>query len=288
MSTLFEFRLIGADAPDGKLDADQLLSIVQSLKDTATRLGRMETTDAATVGRPSRQLERVAKLRIGMEKGSTRITVERSIDESSLDFDLDDEAAVDVRFQELVEGIGRDERPGWVTDSQAAAARELVTALRKAAPEVEFKVGDSVRSTFKTVETHPETWKPHTTAPVADDTITLVGRLEKVDIKSHDFRVRDDVGNAYSLPKVANDLSASRLIGSYVSVSGAGERDARGRVVAIRGADIVGVPDPLDGSRIPEAITVEEILASASGLELGGIHGLSDAEADTFFEAMGL
>lgn len=287
MATQFEFRLIGADAPDGKLDADQLLAIVKSLKDTATRLGRVET-DAAATGRPSKQLERVATLRIGMEKGSTRIIVERSVDESALGFDLHDEALVDIRFQELVEGIGRDERPDWVTDSQASAAAELVAALRRAAPEIEFTVGGSVRSVFKTMETHPETWRSAALVPPAHDTVTVAGRLEKVDLKSHDFRIRDDVGNAYSLPRVVDDVSASRLIGSYVSVTGVGERDARGRLAMIREPDIVGLPDPLHGSRIVQSVTVEEVLARASGLEPGGIPDLTDAEADAFFEAIGL
>lgn len=287
MTTEFQFRLIGADAPDGKLDADQLLAIVQSLKDTATRLGRAET-DSAMKGHPSKQLERVAKLRIGMEKGSTRIIFERKVDESALDFDLADETAVDARFQELVEGIGRDERPSWVTDSQAASAADLVTALRKAAPEVEFTVGGSVLSRFKTIETHAETWRPAGSVQSVDDVVTLAGRLEKVDLKSHDFRIRDDVGNAYSLPKVINDVSLSHFIGSYVAVTGIAERDVRGRVETIRGADIVGLPDPLQESRIPAVITVEQILASASGIEPGGTPGLTDVEADAFFDAMGL
>ncbi|MDR1079292.1 MAG: hypothetical protein LBL55_11700 [Propionibacteriaceae bacterium] len=121
-----------------------------------------------------------------------------------------------------------------------------------------------------------------------DDTVTLVGRLEKVDLRSHDFRIRDDVGNAYVLPKVTNDVAVGHLIGARVCVTGIAGRDARGRIVSVREAEVVALPDPLNGARIPESISVEEILASAPGLEPGGIPGLSDEEAEAFFAAMGM
>lgn len=287
MTTQFEFRLCGADAPDGKLDAEHLLAIVQSLKDTATRLGRVEA-DAAERGRPSKGVERVSRLRIGMERGSTRIIVERSVDEGALDFDLADEQAVDVRFQELVDGIASDERPAWVNDSQAAAAADLVTALQRAAPEVEFAVAGTVRATFRTARTHRETWRPRGPAGDAAERVTIVGRLEKVDLRSHDLRIRDDVGNAFALPKVADDLSVSHLIGSYVTVDGHPDRDRRGQIKSIRNAAIVGMPEPVAGAGIPPSLSLERILAGVSGLEPGGIPSLTDTEADAFFEAMGM
>lgn len=286
MSTQFEFRLIGADAPDGQLDADQLVAIVQGLKDTTMRLGRVET-DAAANGRPNKTLERVAKLRVGMDKGSTRLVFERSVDHEALDFDLDDEAAVDEQFEQLVESIARDERPEWVTDSQASAVADLVAALKRAAPEVEFSAAGQVRTSFKTARAHRETWS-RPVEPPPSDAVTLTGRLEKVDLKSHDLRVRDDVGNAFALPKVEQDLAAGRLLGSYVTVAGQPEYDKRGRLLGVRDAKIALAPDPLGGSAIPEAIEIEAILASASGLEPGGLRGISDSEAEAFFRAMGM
>jgi len=50
MTTQFEFRLMGVSAPDGELEADQLIAIVASLKEIATKIGRIET-DAERVGR---------------------------------------------------------------------------------------------------------------------------------------------------------------------------------------------------------------------------------------------
>lgn len=66
------------------------------------------------------------------------------------------------------------------------------------------------------------------------------------------------------------------------------EFDARGRLTHLRSAEIIAAPDPLGGSAVPDAVSLEEILASAPGVEPGGIEGLTDAEFDSFFEAMGL
>lgn len=287
LTARFELRLIGTDTPDGTLDADHLLAIVQSLKAAATRLARVEV-DAAPIGRPTKQVSQIAKLRLGMGNGSTRIMFERSLPAESLDFDLADESAVDDRFRQLIEGIARDERPAWVSDSQAAAAAELLSALKQAANEVEFTVDRHVRATFSTDEVHRSTWITPALESRPGDIVTLVGRLEKVDLKNHKFRVRDDVGNAYSLPQVTDDVVASRLIGTAVSVTGSPDRDDLGRIVTLRHAQITALPDPLSGTRIPTAVSVAEILASADGPEPGGLENLSDEEADSFFNALGM
>ena len=173
MATKFEFRLIGGDAPEGELEADQLIAIVQSLREVATRLGRAET-NAEAVGRPSKRTQRVAKLTIGLAPGSTRVLVRRADDADALDFDLQEELSFDEKFQAIVESIAVDERPDWVTDSLALAAGELRTALERAAPTVEFTVGGQVRRTFQTAETRKETWRPAEAASLTE-TVTLSG-----------------------------------------------------------------------------------------------------------------
>ncbi len=85
-----------------------------------------------------------------------------------------------------------------------------------------------------------------------------------------------------------NDAEVGRLIGSYVTVTGTPEHDARGRLTHIHDAAVVAAPEPLGGSGVPEAVSLDEILASAPGVKPGGIEGLTDAEFDSFYEAMGL
>lgn len=285
MTTQFEFRLIGGDAPQGELDADQLLAIVQSLKDIATKLGRSET-EAELLGRPPRRVERVARLTIGLAPGSTRVLARRAnAHKEALDFDLAEEQGFDERFQALVESIALDERPDWVSDTLAVSAADLTSALKKAAPQVEFKAAGTVRRTFMTADTHRETWRAPSLA-ASPETVTVVGRLYAVNLKSHRLQVQDDLGNEFALLKVENDTEVGHLLGSYVSVTGTPERDSRGRPAQIHGAMIDAAPQIPAAAGIRESVALEQILASAPGPIAGGIPGLTDDEAETFFEAL--
>jgi len=116
MTTPFESRLMGASAPDGELEADQLIAIAASLKEIATKIGRVET-DAERVGRAPRRTQRVATLTIGLAPGSTSVLARRTGTGDALDFDLADEQAFDEKFADLVESIALDQRPTWVGDS---------------------------------------------------------------------------------------------------------------------------------------------------------------------------
>ncbi len=285
MTTPFESRLMGASAPDGELEADQLIAIAASLKEIATKIGRVET-DAERVGRAPRRTQRVATLTIGLAPGSTSVLARRTGTGDALDFDLADEQAFDEKFADLVESIALDQRPTWVGDSLSLAAADFTAALQQAAPEVEFKVAGQVRRRFKTEKIHRETWRAASTH--SPDSITFAGRLYAVNLNTHRLQVQDDVGNQVALPRVLNDAAVSKLIGTYVTVKGSPEFDARGRLTHIRSAEIIAAPDPLGGSAVPDAVSLEEILASAPGVEPGGIEGLTDAEFDSFFEAMGL
>lgn len=287
MATQFEFRLIDGEAPDGELEADQLIALVHSLKEVATKIGRAET-DAEAVGRPSKRTQRVAKLAIGLAPGSTKLLVRRADDEAALDFDLDDEKAFDEKFQAIVESIALDERPDWVTDTLAIAAGELRAALEKAAPTVEFKVAGDVRRTFKTKETRRETWKA-SEGESGPETVTFVGRLRAVNLDTHRLQVTDDIGNRVALPNVVNDAAAGRLLGGYVTVVGSPERDPKGKISQIHEAVVTAAPPLPDGVQVgaPPNISLEEILASAPGPMFGGITDLTDEEAEAFFEAIG-
>lgn len=285
MTTKFEFRLVGAPAPEGQLDADSLIAIITSLKEVATRIGRLET-DADRVGRPPKRAQQVAQLLIGLEPGSTRMLVRRAgAGEDALDIDTSEEQAFDERFEELVESIATDTRPLWVSDSLSAAAGDLTAALQQAALEVEFTSNGQLRRTFKTAEVHRETWRvAHDVGP---EEVAFVGRLFAVNLKTHRLQVQDDVGNQVALPKVTNDAVAGRLLNSYVTASGAPEYDAAGRLTQIHEAIIEAADDPIEHAAVPSVASVEQILASGPGIEPGGI-GLTHEESDAFFEAMGL
>lgn len=284
MAERFELHLMGMDVPEGLIDADRLVEIVKSLQEMATRIGRVET-DSARVGRPSRDLERVATLRIGLEKGSTTIIAERDAATGALDLDLTDEVAVDRRFAELIESIGADERPAWVSDSLASTAGDLVAALQRTAPTVDFRVGGVSRRTFDTKAIRRETWKATDLIP-SDEEIAFTGRLYAVNLNTHRLQVQDDMGNQVGLPKVQNDSEVGKLVGAYVTVTGTRELDATGKLIQILDASIELAPDPVDNRQHRTRVSLDEILAGKPGPIPGGIPGLTDEEADAFFEAI--
>lgn len=289
MATQFEFRLIDGDSPDGELEADQLIAIVQGLKEVATKLGRAET-DAEPVGRPSKRTQHVARLTIGLAPGSTKVLVRRAdVDEDALPIEVAEETGFDERFQAIVESIADDERPAWVTDTLAVAAGNLRTALESAAPTVEFTAGDRASKTFQTKETHRETWRA-AEAPPPSESITFVGRLRVVNLDTHRLQVTDDVGNKVALPNVTNDAVVGRLLGGYVEVVGTPERDAKGKLSQLHDVVIQAARPLADcitlGAREP--VSLADILASAPGPELGGVPGLTEEEAESFMKAIGL
>lgn len=287
MSTQFEFHLRGATAPDGELRADYLVALIQSLAEVASKIGRSET-DAERVGRAPRRVKRVATLSIGLAPGSTRVLARRAgAGEGALDFDLADEQAFDRSFARLIESIAVDRRPDWVGDSLALAAADLAGALQQSAPEVEFKVDGLVRSTFRTAEIRRETWQVGTSA--SSQEITFIGQLFAVNLHTHHLRVQDDVGHTVALPKVATDTGVGQLIGSRVEVVGMPEFDERGRLIQILRATVSPARAALpEQPSIPEPIPLEAILAAAPGVRPEGITGLTDAESEAFFEAMGI
>lgn len=284
MTTQFEFRLVDGDAPAGELDADHLIGIAQSLKELATKLGRSET-DAEPVGRPSARTQRVARLTIGLAPGSTRVLVRRAEDDHALAFDLEEERAFDEKFGAIVDSIALDERPEWVSDTLALAAGDLRAALEKAARKVEFSVGGRVSTQFLTASTHRETWQ----AAGADEApeVTFVGRLRMVNLDTQRLQVTDDLGNKVSLPNVVNADRVGGLIGSYVAVVGIPDRDARGRLSQIREAVIEPAAPLSTAVSVRAPVSLEAILESTPGPEVGALPGITPQEAEAFLQAIG-
>lgn len=158
MATQFEFYLVGADAPEGQLRAPDLLAIVHGLTGVAARLGRTSTS-AEDVGRAPHRVHRVADLTIGLQLGSSTLLARRASAAQALDFDVDDEQEFDLRFGDLIEAIGANQRPEWVDDSLGRAVGVLAGALKATAPEVDFTVDGAPRHRFKTAGVTPETWR---------------------------------------------------------------------------------------------------------------------------------
>lgn len=283
VTTQFEFHLKGVHAPEGQLEADQLIAIVQSLKSIALNVGRSET-NADTIGRAPARVHRVATMVIGMSPGSTTIVAHRaSAGDGALDLDLADEHAFDTRFEQVIAAVAADDRPDWVSEALAGSAGELAAALRRSAPEVEFKADQRVLRNVQTANLRRETWS--TPVQPSAEEVSFTGRLFAVNLKSHRLLVQDDVGHQVALPRVSDDVEVGRLLNRRVVVSGIASRDSRGLLTQIIDSTIIAAPDPVGTAAVTDNISLEDILDSVSGPDPDDGIDLTEEEFDAFITA---
>ncbi len=282
MAKDIEMRLINARVPDGEIIVKDLAALTTALQELTTRIGR-EVINTPGPGRTKQFMEEFAQLRLrGIEAGSTVLVFSKGPTDK-LEVDLPEQQIADDRFWEVVTAIGEDKRPEWVTDLIADSAEKLVDALQAAAPKAVL-CDPSHDVVIETAHIHAETW---TSKRLQTGTVmTAMGRLEKVDLRSHDFRVRDDVGQAIDLKHVENDVSAAQFVGQWVVARGAGIVLSSGRLVALDNAAIEPVTDLL--SSLPEPIECDlpSILASAPGPDPDGGVDVSDEEFAAFLKAL--
>lgn len=276
-----ELRLIDAPVPSGEIAVKDLAALATALQDLSTRIGR-EVVNTAGPGRSMQFMEEFAQLRLkAVESGSTVLKFSRGPSDR-LEIDLPEHRLADDRFWELVEAIRQDVRPEWATDLIAESAAKLVRALSDAAPRA--SLGDAAHPPVE-IESrliHVETWSSKFAE--AESQAEAKGRLEKVDLRSHEFRVRDDVGQSVDLKHVADDAEVARFVGQWVVANGAGILKS-GRLVALDNASVALVDDPAREIANDRVLTIDEILASASGPDPDDGINLTDEEFAAFLEA---
>jgi hypothetical protein len=282
MATRIELRLNGMQTPDGEITVRDLAGISLALQELMTRISR-DVVNAPGPGRAKQFVEEFAQLRVqGIHPGSTVLEFARG-SVGKLDFDLTEERLADDRFWDIVTAISQDRRPDGVPDLIAESAASLVEALQSAAPTA--VIGDSGRgpTTIDTARIRADTWTSHQLLTPTQQ--TAAGRLEKVDLRSHGFRLRDDVGHAVELRHVADDVSAARLIGQWVIARGTATRHRDGRVVELDHVTIERASDPAAAHSSARVVSADEILASAPGPDLDGGIELTDEEFAAFLDA---
>jgi len=281
MARDLELRLIGAPVPDGEIAAKDLAALAGALQELMTRVSR-DVVGSVGPGRTKRFIEEFAQLRLRyVGDGSTTLTFTRgSVDK--LDIDLPEYETADRRFWETVNAIGQDMRPDWVSEPVAESAGRFVTAMRDAAPRSTLRDSDHAPVEIESSRIRPETW---TAKRVATTTrMEARGRLEMVNLRSHEFRVRDDVGQAVDLLHVRDDTHAAQHVGQWVIAEGDGVFLADG-LVALDNAGITLVDDPAKGLEHDDLVTLEDLLAGAPGPDPSGGIDLSDDEFAAFLEA---
>jgi len=277
-----EMRLDGGSAPRGEITVKDLNGIAAALQELVTRLGR-ESTNAAGPGRSKQFVEEFAQLRLGsIEAGSTVLQFSKGPTEK-LDLDLAGLADADDRLWEILGAIGEDRRPDWTTELIADTVGRLVGALRSAARTTTFATAGRASIAITSSMIHPETWVAN---HVTDERMTAAGRLEKVDLRSHEFRLRDDVGHTVDLRQVVDDAGVAQLVGRWVAAEGTGVLNEFGRLIALGEAIVSSVVDPAEQFVATKVVSREEILASAPGPDPDGGIELTDEEFEEFMQAL--
>lgn len=224
------FRLIGGAAPAGRLGALDLSRISGALHELCIRVGR-EQVHSTGPGRSRRSVEELNAVTLTLSTGSTVIDADIGPPDV-LPLELDEVMVRDQTLLALLASLADDVRPEGVPDLVADSVGDLVHGLRSAAREVEITAGDTVLR-FRTDHIHRDTWA--TPRRSLDDVETSIsGWLEKVDIHSHELRIRDDVGNTLNLLDVVDDLAASALLGARVIASGQAVRGRDGRLLGVQ------------------------------------------------------
>lgn len=219
MSTELELRLIGAASPAGEIRLADLVAIAASLQELSLRIGRSYLGGEGP-GRARGAVEELTQLRLSeITSGSTRLILARG-PAAALDFELAEEAELERRFWDVMDGVAKDQRPDGTSDLIADSAASFVAALQSVAPTVEVTMGSRRQVRIRTTEIHRETWIRE--RKVAQTEAVVTGRLEAVDLRSGRFRVVDDVGHRIALDHVPAPTTAAHLINRRIRAIGTG------------------------------------------------------------------
>lgn len=278
MTQQFELRLIGADTPDGEVRLADLAALAESLQELSRRIGR-ELAHEPGPGRTHQSVEAMTEMRLSaLFEGSTRLRISRG-GKDELALDLAEDVQIERRFWEVVDGVRTNDRPAWVTSLIAESAGKVVTAPTEAAPEIQFVRSDTESVSLMTQTLRREVWRNRNEVRQTVS-VTITGTLEAVDLRSHQFRIADDVGNRIRLRDVPQADDVAHRINKRVRAAGAAVRGSQDRLQAI-------IEPTLEAAPIPDAwmpgseVDWSQELAKPGPDPDGGVD-VSDEEFDEF------
>lgn len=275
-------RLIDGVAPSGEIRAIDLEKIAGALHQMSIRLGR-ELDKSTRPGRSRPPVEELHQVRVvGLTNGSTVLDFRVGPPEM-LPIEFEDEQWRDEQLRSLLTGLADDSRPEGVSDLVADSVAELVQGLRTAASTVEVSGSGLPTRRFSTSALHRDSWVTPRRA-AHDETATLAGILEKIDIHSHELRLRDDVDNALDLIDVEHDVRAAALGGRRVQATGRALRARDGSLCGLLAPELTEFRSAIAMTSPP---SLEEQLATLPGPDPESGIELSDEEFQRFMAAIG-
>lgn len=274
-----ELRLSGLPTPDGEISLADLAAIAAPLQELATKVGRLSVEQTGP-GRSPAAVENTTRLRLtGLATGSTRLLIGYG-QTGVLPIDDGLEQRIADRFWEVVSGIGSGTKPDWTTSGMDESVLRLLDGLSRAR-EVRVGRGDGRNVTFRPAKVDRAVWM--TSEQVVQRQVTMVGRLEALDLTSGRFRLRDDVGNTIPLVHVRDPHKAAAFVDRRVAATG---REIRGP-----GGEFRGVEPPTVGLFVvPVTWTSGSVdwqqVFSRPGPDPDGGADLTDEEFAAFIAAM--
>lgn len=232
MSGQIELRLQEMAMPSGEISLADLAAISGRLQELSTRVSRW-VAEIEGPGRSPGMVESAATLRLsGLTEGSTVLEINRG-SHDTLPFDLPFEDEVTAKYWEIIAALSTDAPPADTPTPVRESAVGLLDALQHAAERVTLSSADGARVEFWPAQRDRAVWRA-TEMQIDLGPITVLGRLEMVDLRNRKFRIADDVGNRITLDEVENAEAVSReLVGMRVTAAGVPTHDKRGRLLSI-------------------------------------------------------
>lgn len=279
----FSLRLSGTDRIDGEITFARAPAIFEAMQTLSTRLGQHHVGRQGP-GRPVDGVRRATELRlVGLRPGSTILDVRLGDEDVLLDMGIEHQVT-DSLF-ELFAGVSENSPPAWTTPTLGEATLAVVDAFGAAASEVDLSSETRGRRVaFRPGDVERAVWPGADGFSTPELGVSVSGRLDRGDLRSSRFRVRDGVGNDIVLERVEDVGVAAGLLGSSVVATGTAERNRNGRIVRIRSAIV-------QPAKLPDGVVTTPRLPDLSGavptvIPDDGIPGITDDEVDDFLSSL--
>lgn len=209
-------------------------------------------------GAPSSSWKSLPQLRLrAVETGSAVLKFSKGPTDN-LDVDLPEQRVPSRGWGTT--GSGRSSRPSGRIDDPSgpptSAQKRREAGGRDAAPRATLSDSTHAAVEIEWRRIHVETWSSNRVQ--TDPRMEAMGRLEEVDFRSHEFRVRDDIGQSVDLKYVTDDVDAAQLVGQWVVATGDGIL-ASGRLVALDHVLIALLDDPARAFERDVVPTLDEL-----------------------------
>ena len=278
----FSLHLSGADQPQGEIAFAHVPAICEALQTLSTRIGQ-HLAGKAGPGRPSDVVRHATELRLrGVRPGSTVLDVALGDEAVLVDVGLEHEVT-DSLF-ELFAGVGQNQPPSWTTATLGEATIGVVDAVGSAATDVSFTSETRAAVRFRPAVVDRAIW-PGAAKDAPDvAVVSLSGTLDRADLRSSRFRIRDVTGHDIALEHVENPQAAAKLLGATVTASGISVRNDVGRIIRLRSATVEPVELPPSATRPP--VVPDLAHAQPTVIPVDGVADVSDDEVDEFLASL--